>query len=106
MARWQADMNREAILAAIQEIALRNKGIAPGARQFEVETGVSPGFWRGKFWLTWGDAVREAGLSPKKWKISDDCLLMRRARRCGVVASKKRDNESYNCSIWNSLAPT
>lgn len=65
-------MNREAILAAIQAIALRNKGIAPGSRQFEVETGVSPGFWRGKFWLTWGDAVREAGLSPNELIAATD----------------------------------
>lgn len=61
-------MNKAAILAEILRTAEDNQGVPLGQERFETETGISPGTWRGKFWRTWGEAVKEAGLTPQKKK--------------------------------------
>jgi len=34
-----------------------------GVARFQDETGIKESDWRGRYWATWGDAVREAGFS-------------------------------------------
>lgn len=55
---------REHILSEIRRLAAENDGKAPGQRLFEKETGIKRSQWRGKLWITWSDAIAEAGLSP------------------------------------------
>ncbi len=43
-----------------------NGGVALGIEKFEAVTGITEGMWRGKYWLRWGDAVQEAGLTENK----------------------------------------
>jgi hypothetical protein len=79
-------MNRESILTAIREIAERNGGRAPGVQQFENETGVTQGSWRGKLWPTWGAAVREAGLPANHMKAPFDTNHL---SKCLAVLTKQ-----------------
>jgi hypothetical protein len=42
-------------------------GKALGLQRFESETGIKVHHWRGKCWVTWGDALKEAGFAPNDW---------------------------------------
>ena len=57
-------MTKGEILSEIQRVAAANNGAAPGMGMFEQETGVRRHDWQGVHWRSWGDAVREAGLTP------------------------------------------
>ncbi len=70
MKDWK--MNRENILKEIKRIAAANGGRAPGRLQFESETGVRVSDWRGRLWVRWNDAIREAGLIPNQKNIAYD----------------------------------
>lgn len=54
---------RERIVAGIGRLA-EQKGVAPGVRAFELETGILRREWIGKIWARWGDALAEAGYEP------------------------------------------
>ena len=69
-------MNREKIVSEMRRIASENDGSAPGQELFEKTTGVSPGQWRGKFWLRWSDAVSEAGLIPGQMQKAHSAELL------------------------------
>jgi hypothetical protein len=45
-------------------LAEANGGVAVGRTRFEKLTGITEGVWLGKFWLSWGEAVSEAGFAP------------------------------------------
>ena len=48
-----------------------------GIRKFEQETGIKVGDWLGRYWPRWGDAIREAGLTPNQLKTAyDESWLM------------------------------
>lgn len=69
---------KAAVIRAIQQLADANGGVPVGRERFIEETGFRPYLWEGQFWLTWGDAVREAGYEPKAMqqrRHSDDELL-------------------------------
>lgn len=70
-------LEKENILIKIKQIAIRSGGKAPGADQFQAETGIKPHEWRGKIWRNWTDAVREAGFAPNKLQgaLADEVLL-------------------------------
>jgi hypothetical protein len=70
-------MDREAILSEIQRLASENGGRPLGKRRFEDATGIRESDWLGRYWLRWGDAVREAGLEPNtlQSKFDDDEVL-------------------------------
>src|SRR5205814_6380063 len=57
-------------------------GDIPGRQTFISATRIKPSAWRGKYWVRWTDAVREAGYDPKKMtgKIPDEDLLEKLAR--------------------------
>lgn len=59
-------MDREYILEEIRRTAAANGGAALGRREFQTATGIAAGDWQGRYWARWGDAVREAGLAPRK----------------------------------------
>lgn len=57
-------MDKEAIIKEIQRTAKENGGIPLGSQRFANETGIKKSDWYGKYWATWGDAVKEAGFEP------------------------------------------
>jgi hypothetical protein len=59
-------MKKEAILDLIRQTAAENGGKPLGWRKFGRETGVRYLDWCGRYWARWGDAVREAGLTPNQ----------------------------------------
>ena len=54
------------ILGEIKRTADLNGGIPLGRQRFYKEAGIRVADWEGKFWVNWGDAIREAGLEPNK----------------------------------------
>jgi len=57
-------MNKTQILNAIRRMAAASGGKAPGSQRFASETGLGKADWYPKYWLRWGDAIREAGCKP------------------------------------------
>ncbi len=82
-------MTKTHILDEIRRTAAANAGCALGWRRFETETGIRLADWS-KFWARWGDAIREAGLSPNEFTAAyDDATLLdcyaRLARELGKL---------------------
>jgi Meiotically Up-regulated Gene 113 (MUG113) protein len=69
------------ILEEIRRTAAENSGRPLGWKRFESETGIRYHDWFGKYWKSWGDAVRDAGLTPNtmQGRMADDDLLGRYA---------------------------
>ncbi len=59
-------MEKEEILREIRGTAEKNGGRPLGRMRFASETGISYSDWRGKHWVRWGDALREAGFPPNQ----------------------------------------
>jgi hypothetical protein len=59
-------MSKERIIAEIRRTAEDNGGAALGQERFAETTGIGIGVWRGKYWRTWSEALREAGFSPNR----------------------------------------
>ncbi len=105
-------MNKEEILQEIRRIAKAQGGKAPGERLFEREAGIRKSDWYGKFWARWGDAIREAGLSPNELvgPIDEESLLDKYARFAqelghlpvsGELRLKARQESSFpSHNIW------
>lgn len=70
-------MKKEHILSEIRRTAALNDGTPLGKGRFLAETGIKESDWAGKFWVRWGDAIREAGFEPQKMQeaLPDDLLL-------------------------------
>jgi len=70
-------MTKEHILQEIKRTAQANGGVPLGMKKFEQETGIRVNDWLGWHWARWGDAIREAGLTPNQMKTAyDESLLM------------------------------
>src|SRR6266511_5761278 len=54
-------MTRQHILAEIRRTAQGNGGAPLGVARFVQQTGIREGDWFGRYWKSWGDAVRGAG---------------------------------------------
>ena len=67
---------RAFIVGEIKRLAEADDGRAPGSRNFEIETGVSPAQWRGVFWARWSDAIVEAGYQPNEYQQRFDSSLV------------------------------
>jgi hypothetical protein len=67
-------MTKQHILKEIRRTAEANGGKPLGFRNFQHETGVRYADWFGRYWKSWGDAVREAGFEPNvlQSRMSDD----------------------------------
>jgi len=59
-------MDKFYIISEIQRVAEQNGGASPGVQAFRKATGINETDWRGKLWVRWGDALREAGFEPNK----------------------------------------
>lgn len=67
-------MDKQEIIEEIRRTAKLNNGKTLGVRRFENETGIKENDWFPRYWLRWGDAVKEAGFSPNQMStaISND----------------------------------
>ena len=65
-------MDKKQILDMIRRMAEGDRGKAPGSQRFESETGVRKTDWYPKYWLRWGDAVRDAGCETNLFITSHD----------------------------------
>lgn len=86
-------MTKVEILEEIKRIAANSGGAAPGMGKFEAETGIRRADWLGVYWRSWGEAVREAGLTPNAPppRIEEEDLLTRYAglaRQLGHAPTK------------------
>ena len=70
-------MTKDHILDEIRRTAVLNGGESLGKGRFLAETGIKESDWHGKFWVRWGDALREAGFEPNRLNaaLSEDHLL-------------------------------
>jgi len=59
-------VDKQHILDEIRRTAKANSGEPYGSQRFQTETGIKKSDWYGKFWVRWGDALREAGLTPNR----------------------------------------
>jgi hypothetical protein len=55
---------RAQIVAEIVRCAEENGGVPLGRGRFAAVTGIKESYWLGRYWVRWGDAVREAGFTP------------------------------------------
>lgn len=65
-------MEKDHILAEIRRTAAGNDGRALGKDRFFSETGIKQSDWRGRYWVRWSDAVKEAGLEPNTMTTARD----------------------------------
>jgi hypothetical protein len=63
-------MTKQHIVAEIRRAAAANGGAPLGRERFERETGIKESSWLGRFWASWGDAVREAGFEVNQWNAA------------------------------------
>src|SRR5713101_2909722 len=72
-------MTKQHIIDEIRRTAKLNGGRPLGWKRFESETGIRYADWFGKYWKSWGDGVREAGLlaNTMQGPIAEEHLLDR-----------------------------
>lgn len=79
-------IEKDFIISEIQRTAKENGGMPLGSQRFEVETGITRGKWRGRYWRNWSDAISEAGFEPNRPnERTDDSYLI---HRLAVLAQK------------------
>lgn len=110
-------INKQEILAEIQRCAAELGGRAPGRRVFESQTGIRESDWLGVYWVRWGDALSEAGLTPNELqtRFDDEHLLRHLAdyvRQLGHFPSvpelriKRRDTPDFpNDKVFGRFGP-
>lgn len=87
-------VDKAAVVSAIQRLAEENGGVPVGKERFVAETGFPDYLFQGRLWLTWSDAVREAGYEPNAFglaRLEDDHLLRQLAeltRKLGRFPTK------------------
>ncbi|MGO9244606.1 MAG: GIY-YIG nuclease family protein [Verrucomicrobiia bacterium] len=108
-------MKREQILEEIKRTAKANGGVPLGTQRFFAETGIKQSDWHGKYWVRWGDAVREAGFMPNQyneaydaeWIIAKLIALTRELGRfpvSGDLRMKARSDKDFpSHSVFGSL---
>jgi hypothetical protein len=66
------ETSKRRILNEIRRTAEANGGLPLGVARFNQETGIKESDWRGKIWVRWGDAIREAGFQPNQLRTAYD----------------------------------
>jgi hypothetical protein len=69
-------MDKQGILNEIKRTAEANGGVPLGTARFLQETGIREADWGGKFWVRWGDALREAGFEPNLFNQAYDTKMI------------------------------
>ncbi len=107
-------VSKSQILDLIRSLATENDGRPPGQRALE-SAGISRSMWRGKFWLTWSQALTDAGFPPNKVDIAVDvqtvisriALLTRENQRFPTYAdrrfAKQRDPQFPGAEAFRRL---
>jgi hypothetical protein len=99
-------MTKQQILEEIRRTAEENGGVPLGRDRFAQETGIRESTYLGRFWASWGDAVREAGLAVNPWNaaFSEEYLLesyaklireLGRAPTTPHMRMKRRDDPTF-----------
>ena len=108
-------MDKQKVIMEIKRLASESGGKAPGSQTFASETGIRKSDWYPKYWLRWGDAIREAGLQPNslskafdnKFLIAKYIDLIRELGRFPIEGDLqlKRDQDKTfpNRGAFNSL---
>lgn len=75
-------VTKDDVLREIRRTADENGGVALGRLAFFTVTGIRESDWSGRWWTTWGAAVREAGLEPQRLnpRLDDERVLDAAAR--------------------------
>jgi hypothetical protein len=70
-------ISKEEMLSEIRKFIAAHGGEIPGERTFLKATGIKGSAWRGRYWVRWSDAVRDAGYGPKEMtqKIPEEDIL-------------------------------
>jgi hypothetical protein len=77
--RILSSMTKQHIIDEIKRTAKANGGEPLGVRRFLTETGIKESDWKGRFWIRWSDAVREAGFEANQKQVAiDEKLLLER----------------------------
>lgn len=70
-------MDKEHILNEIKRTTYANAGTPLGRSRFCEETGIREVDWKGKYWINWSDAIKEAGFKPNNFnKATDEEVLL------------------------------
>lgn len=69
-------MEKQHILEEIKRTAASNGGAPLGVARFLQETGIKLTDWEGRFWVRWGDALREAGFEPNQFNTAYDKTML------------------------------
>jgi hypothetical protein len=62
----EVENNKRFIINEIRRTAEKNGGMPLGQMNFYHATGIKIADWRGKLWLRWNEALKEAGFPPNK----------------------------------------
>ena len=75
-------LTKDDVLREIRRTADENGGVALGKAAFFAATGIRESDWSGRWWTTWGAAVRKAGLEPQRLnpRLDDERVLEAAAR--------------------------
>ena len=68
--------DKQRILNEIKRTAEANGGVPLGVSRFFQETGIKVTDWEGKFWVRWGDALREAGFEPNQFNAAFETNML------------------------------
>ena len=71
-----ATSDKQRILNEIRQTAAANGGVPLGVARFFQETGIKATDWEGKYWVRWGDAVREAGFEANQFTGAYDTTML------------------------------
>ena len=90
-------MTKEHILSEIRRTAATNGGKPLGVERFLKETGVKPSDWQAKYWIRWGEALREAGFQPNQLQAARtrNDLLGNLPTSCGSWAGSAGNKHSH-----------